>query len=111
MTPTGRMLRCLTRNQLDDRDGAAGASGPRAVDGVRREDLVRESPEPGSLRLVIDDFRVEWPPTEADVGIGAKVVEPRGVLRQTELRGDDRYPLAVVEVDDTVAPRPSRSRA
>src|SRR3954452_24900422 len=101
----------LARNQLNDRDGAAGACGPRAVSGIRREDLIRELPEPGSLCVVIDDLRAEWPATEGDVGMGAKVVEPRRVLWQTELRGDDRHPLAVVEVDDAVASRASRARA
>ena len=68
---------------MDDRDDAPGASGPRAVVGIGREDLIRELPEPGSLRVVIDDLRVEWLPAELDVGMDAKIVEPTWVLRQT----------------------------
>src|SRR3954447_2385287 len=101
----------LARGQLDDRDDAPGASGPRTVSGICREDPIRELPDPGSLRLVIDDLRVEWPPAELHVGMDAKVVEPRRVVRQTQLRGDDRHPLPVVEVDDAVASRPTGSRA
>src|SRR4051794_24557802 len=41
----------------------------------------------------------------------AKVVEPRRVVRQTDLRGDDRYPLPVVEVDDAIASQPAGPRA
>src|SRR5688572_19511391 len=62
----------LARSQLDDRDGAPRARRPLAVIGIRGEDLIRELPEPGSLRLVIDDLRVERPPAELDVGMGAK---------------------------------------
>src|SRR3954468_20440609 len=101
----------LARGQLDDRDHAPSASGPRTVSGICREDPIRELPDPRSLRLVIDDLRVEWPPAELHVGMDAEVVEPRRVVRQTQLRGDDRHPLPVVEVDDAVASRPAGSRA
>jgi hypothetical protein len=90
---------------LDDRDGAPGVRGLVAVGGIRREDLIRELPAPGSLRLVIDDLGVESLAAKLDLGMDAKVVEPSGVVRQIQLRGDERYPLPVVEVNDTSTSR------
>ena len=71
---------------MDDWDGAPHPSGSLAVSGIRREDPIREVPEPRSLRLVDDDLRVEPLAAELDLGVDAKIGKPGRVLRQTPIR-------------------------
>ena len=77
-----------------------------AVARVRGEDAIGQPPQPVLLLLVLDDLRAERQSPERDVGMGAQVVKPGRVLGQAQLRGDDRHAVAVVEVDDAVAPQP-----
>jgi hypothetical protein len=66
---------------LDDRDDAPGERGVRGNwhTAGRHDPRVARA---GPLRVVIDHLRAEWLPAELDVGMDAKIVEPRLVLRQ-----------------------------
>src|SRR4051812_16929661 len=86
MNPPWRGKLRLARSQLDDRNGAPHLGGPLAVTGIGWEDAVGKLPEPRSLRVVVDDLRVKRLPAELDVGMGTKIVEPRRVLGQPQLR-------------------------
>src|SRR4051794_2323946 len=97
--------------QLHDGDRPPRARGALAVGGIAGKDAVGQRPQPPALRLVGHHPGPERLAAEDDVGVGPQVVKPRRVLREAELRRDDRHPLAVVEVDDPVAPRLPAARA
>src|SRR5271166_1855456 len=100
----GRSAVWLARDELDDRDGSVRLRGFCAVGCVGRKDAVGERPESFSLSFVADDRRLHRDATERDVAVRPKVVKPRRVRLGAGLRGDDRDPVLVVEVDDRVAP-------
>ena len=64
---------CLvaTRVEADDRDNPTSGGGTIAVGGIRREDAIREVPEPGPFRVIGDDLRAERPPAQSDERIRA----------------------------------------
>jgi hypothetical protein len=85
--------------------------GALPVGGIRREDTIGQLPQARSLGLVVDYLCAKRLATELDIGMDAKIVELGWVLGQAEFRGDDRDPLAVVEVDDSVTPQLPGTRA
>src|SRR6476646_3371138 len=101
----------LARSELDDRDRPVRLGRFPAVRRVGREDAVGQPPEALALGLVGNNTCPHRDAAEADLGFGLEVVEPGRVLGQTEFRGDDRDLVAVVEVDDHVAPRRAALRA
>ncbi len=78
---------------------------------VGREDTVSERPEPVAFRFVANHRRPHRNATECDLGVGPKIVKPRRMFRVSGLRGDDRDPVLVVEVDNRVPSHRAALRA
>src|SRR4051812_11473693 len=103
----------LARYQLNDRDDPSSLPGLLTEVRVLRVDAVSKIPQPLPLGFVFHDFAAERQAAENDVGMLAEVVVPGWVLRPPPQRRDDRYPIAVVEVQrgiPTRLPCPCASR-
>ena len=86
-------------------------AGVSMVRRVGREDTVGERPQPVALSFIANHRRPHGDITEPNVGVGSKIVEPRRVPFVAGLRGDDRDPVPVVEVDDPVTSHRTALRA
>ncbi len=89
--------------ELEDRDRSTRSSGALAVGHAWGEEAIRNCPKAPQLRLVLNWLGLEWLRFKEHVRIRQGIPIPKWVAGKAPFGGNDRYPLTVVEVEDTAA--------